>query len=267
MKHLFVFLQRVLPQHLLSRLVGTVARSQLALIRRPFIWIFIKAFEVDVSEAERDPSTYVCFNEFFTRALKPGVRPVSGKLCSPADGTVSAATDIEGNQLIQAKGLTYSLEKLLATPDVEHFRNGSFTTIYLSPKDYHRVHVPVSGRLMRTQYVPVKLFSVNQTTTGLVPDLFSDNERLVLWFESDDGPYCLIMVGAMIVAGIRTVWHDGTYPPRVEDHESFTPPRQFDQGEELGCFEMGSTVILVFPSSIDWQVKPGDPVKMGCRLS
>lgn len=268
MKALFVLLQRVLPQHLLSRLVGAIARSRSRWVARPLMNVFIRVFGVDVSEAaSSNLDDYASFNDFFVRHLKPGARPVEGWITSPADGTVSMLGRLEKDRLLQAKGLDYSLQKLLAGPGTGAFENGSFITIYLSPKDYHRVHTAVAGKLQRARYVPGKLFSVNAATTAKVGNLFADNERLVMRFDSALGQHALVMVGAMIVAGIRAVWRDAVYPPRLKDEEVFEPARDFGQGDEVGYFEMGSTVILLFEGAIDWYVAPGDTVRMGQAIA
>lgn len=263
----FVLAQRLLPQHLLSRVVGKLANARTGWLRQPLIRLFIAAFGVDLDEAARSsPADFDNFNDFFTRHLKPGTRPVSGDIASPADGTVSMAGQLDDNQLVQAKGLHYSLEKLLAGPEAARYRNGSYLTVYLSPRDYHRVHVPMSAGLTATTYVPGKLFSVNAATTRLVTDLFAANERLVAHFDTSLGPMAMVMVGAMIVAGIRTVWRDGRYPPGEAIHETFDPPRMFEQGAEFGHFEMGSTVILVFERRISWQVAAGTQLRMGAAV-
>lgn len=267
MSQFFVLLQRILPQHLLSRLVGLVANSQVRFVRLAFIRTIVRVYNVDLAEAQRSSvEDYASFNDFFTRALAAGAREISGALSSPADGTVSQLGNIRDGQLIQAKGTTYSLEKLLGESCGEHFANGSFVTIYLAPRDYHRVHVPVEGDLHRTRYIPGKLFSVNDVTTRQVRDLFAINERLVTFFERPEGPYALIMVGAMIVAGIRTTWRERTYQARTLQTESFVSPKHFAQGDELGHFEMGSTAILVFEQQVSWSVAAGDTVRMGQSL-
>ena len=264
MARLFALLQRLLPQHLLSRIVGRLANVNAVWMRVPLIKLFVAMYGVDLGEAEfSSPRDYASFNAFFTRKLKPSLRPVSGSISSPADGTVSMAGRLQGNQMLQAKGLNYSLEKLLAGDEATQFRNGSYVTIYLSPRDYHRVHIPVTANLVAARYVPGKLFSVNQATTGAIADLFAANERLVMHFSTDLGPMVVVMVGAMIVAGIKTVWRDRLYSPREADRERFEPPRHFDQGAELGLFEMGSTVIVIFQREVPWTVKPGDKVRMG----
>lgn len=266
MKALFLFLQRIVPQHLLSRLVGLLAHSRVGIIKGPFIRLFIGAYNVDLSEAEiESPAEFLTFNAFFTRALKPGVRPVSGAICSPADGAVSMVGPIEVNHLLQAKGITYSLDRLLGEDTAAQFENGSFATIYLAPRDYHRVHSPMEGTLRRARYIPGKLFSVNQTTAGNIPDLFAINERLVLWFDTVLGPMCVVLVGAMIVAGIKSTWRERMYEPgKVTEETGLDIP--FRQGEELGQFQLGSTVIVVLPRAEKFEVAPGDTVRMGQAL-
>lgn len=264
MKSLFILLQRVLPQHLLSRMVGRLARIRAGWFKDPAIRLFVKIFDVDMDEAEyRHARDYADFNTFFTRALKPNARPVTGTVCSPADGTISAVGRLEGERLLQAKGIDYSLEKLLAANHVSQYRGGSYFTIYLAPRDYHRVHMPVAGELGHWAYVPGKLFSVNETTTARLPDLFARNERLICHFNTELGPMALIMVGAMIVAGIQPVWREAPLPPRVTATDQFDPPRKFDQGEEFGRFKMGSTVILLFRDRLDWRASPGQRVQFG----
>lgn len=266
MKQPFILLQRLLPQHLLSRLVGRIAGCQWPPLKNLLISVFVRAFGVDLTEAAHPhKSAYPSFNAFFTRALKPGIRPVGGAISSPADGTVSMAGHLDGNQLIQAKGINYSLEKLLGQHTPE-FENGSFVTIYLSPRDYHRVHMPVAGTPTSAHYIPGKLFSVNARTTAHVPNLFANNERLVTMIQTQMGTVALIMVGAMIVAGIKPVWRDTTYLPRNSHVETFEEPQQLDQGAELGHFEMGSTVIALFPEKLEFRVSPGEHIKLGQAL-
>ncbi len=261
---MFLLLQKIAPQHLLSRIVGWVANCQIALIKNIFINVIIWKFDVDVSEAERQKAEeFKSFNDFFTRTLKPGARPISGLYCSPADGEVSEAGTISDNQILQAKGLSYSLEKLLANKDVEAYRDGSFMTVYLAPKDYHRVHCPMDATLVDARYVPGKLFSVNQYTAANQPDLFADNERLIMQFETLHGKMAVIMVGAMIVAATQPVWRDQPYRAKTFKQESFESPLQFRQGDELGLFQMGSTAIVVLENAVQWQQVTGTSLRMG----
>ena len=196
---MFIFLQKLLPQHLLSRIVGYVANSEIRIIKHAFMLFAIKRYGINLQEAkDENLGNYKNFNDFFTRELKVGSRPVSGRFCSPADGKISAAGSIEDGQIFQAKGLNYSLNKLLASNDVDHYAHGSFMTVYLSPKDYHRVHCPIDAKLLAAKYVPGKLFSVNQQTADNVRDLFSDNERLVMEFETTKGKMSVVMVGCLL---------------------------------------------------------------------
>ncbi len=264
MKSLFILFQRILPQHLLSRLVGFVANSRIRPIKNLAIRLFTRIYPVNVSEAVSSRyEDYATFNEFFRRRLRDGIRPVSGDFCSPADGSVSIAGRIRLGQMIQAKNHQFAVNDLLGCNGNELLQDGSFITIYLAPHDYHRVHVPVDARLIEARYIPGRLFSVNGITTERVEGLFAANERLVMHFETDLGPLVMVMVGAMIVAGIRTCWHDRPYPPGRISHKSFDPARFFHQGEEIGWFEMGSTVILLTPGAMRWSVNAGDITQVG----
>ena len=259
---MFALLQRLLPKHLLSRLVGLLAESELPPVRWLFINVVCLFYDIDLTEADRGRrSDYRSFNDFFTRALKPGVRPVSGSVSSPADGTVAALGRIDRGTLIQSKNHTYSLAKLLARDDAGLFEGGSFITIYLAPHNYHRVHAACPGELHHTTYVPGELFSVNDSTARHLPDLFARNERLVCRFRTASGPQATVLVGAMLVAGIKPVWLDRPYRPRL--HVTTEMKRRFSQGEELGQFQMGSTVILVFSQPRDFCVSVGDTVRYG----
>lgn len=261
---MFLLLQRIVPQHLLSRIVGWVANCRIGLIKNTFINVIIWKFDVDLSEAKRQKAEeFENFNDFFTRTLKPGARPIDGLYCSPADGQISEAGPIKDNQILQAKNLNYSLEKLLASTNVDAYRDGSFMTVYLSPKDYHRVHCPMDATLIDARYVPGKLFSVNQYTAANQPDLFADNERLVMEFETQHGKMVVVMVGAMIVAATQPVWRDQPYQAKVFQQENFDSPLDFKQGDELGLFQMGSTAIVVLENAVQWQQTTGDSLRMG----
>lgn len=264
MKSVFILLQRIVPQHLLSRFAGYLAGIQAPWFKNMAIRLFVRVFHVNMAEAESARAEdYPDFNAFFTRRLQADARPVAGSICSPADGVISALGALAGDQLLQAKGITYSLEKLLAGADARSFFDGSFFTVYLAPADYHRVHMPVSARLTSCRYVPGRLFSVNETTTARVPDLFAENERLICSFQRDEGPMIMIMVGAMIVAGIQPVWRANPWPPHRSDREEFDPPRLFEQGEEFARFRMGSTVILLFPEKLDWCTRAKQRIRLG----
>ena len=268
MRHWLVLLQHLLPQQMLSRLMGLVANSRIRWVKNTFIRLFIRRYQPNLAEAEsEDINHYASFNAFFTRALKVGARPVSGLVCSPADGVVSACGPILKQQLIQAKRLDYSLQKLLATRDTAVFERGSFVTLYLAPKDYHRVHCPMPGILLRARYIPGKLFSVNQATTNGVRNLFAINERLIMEFDTHQGKLAVIMVGAMIVSAIKPVWRETAYQAGVFVEETFdAAPMKFAAGAELGEFQMGSTAIIVTEQPIHWSCQTSDAVKMGRPL-
>ena len=275
MKQLFILIQHLLPQHLLSRGVGRVAECRISWIKNSVITAFARHFKVDMSEAQQpDLRQYPSFNAFFVRALRDGARPICAghSIASPADGAVSQLGAIRSGRILQAKGQSYSTTELLGgDPELAaRFEDGSFATIYLSPRDYHRVHMPCDGELEKTVYVPGDLFSVNQTTAARVPRLFARNERLVTVFQTDHGPLAAILVGAMIVAGIETVWSGQEAPPlRTIITRDFTRPAptvSLQRGQEMGRFKLGSTVILLFPKGkVDWlpELQAGSPLRMG----
>ncbi len=278
MDQLFILFQRLVPQHALSRLVGRLAaaRGPRWLVVR-IIRAFAAHYKVDLDEAERPfPEAFESFNAFFTRALKPGMRPLcaSGIAC-PADGAISECGDLDGDRLLQAKGRSYTLSALLADDErAKSFVGGSFATVYLSPRDYHRVHMPLDGQLTASAYVPGDLFSVNGTTARMVENLFARNERHVSYFDTPRGPMAMVLVGALIVAGIETVWDEqiAPRPRRIErwDHVNPPSPVLLQRGEEMGRFLLGSTVILLFPrGAAAWneELVAGAPVRMGQQLS
>ncbi|MGC3872597.1 archaetidylserine decarboxylase [Halomonas sp. GXIMD04776] len=270
---LFSLIQYPLPHHLISRLSGLVADSRAAWFKDPFIKWFIRRYGVDMSQAqEPDPTAYNCFNDFFTRALRDDARPIGDGMVSPADGFLSQFGDVEHGTLIQAKGQRYSVTSLLGgdTRRANPFRQGSFATVYLSPKDYHRVHMPVTGTLREMTYVPGRLFSVNLATADQVPRLFARNERLVCIFDTEFGPLAMVLVGAMIVAAIETVWA-GQITPRSKHIQTtrFDKPITLAKGAEMGRFKLGSTVILCFGQNVDFRNDLGiddSPVSMGQTL-
>ena len=276
---LFVTLQYLIPQHGLSRLVGMLARSEVPWIKTTFISLFMKRFGIDLSEAQiEDPDRFETFNAFFTRALKPDARPLEASdaadIACPADGAVSQLGAIRANQVFQAKGHDYSLYDLLGGDSAlaSEFTNGQFATIYLSPRDYHRVHMPMTGTLRETRYVPGDLFSVNEATANGVPNLFARNERLVCIFDTEHGPAAVILVGAMIVAGIETVFSGQVTPlPKqvVTTDYQRTAPITLEKGEELGRFLLGSTVVLLFPEGkarFESDLKAGSLVRVKGKL-
>lgn len=275
---LFVLLQYLVPQHLLSRLVGWCARSEIPWIKTTFINQFSNRFDIDLSEAViEDPDQFPSFNAFFTRALKDGARPIAPEtddIACPADGTISQLGKLRGSDVLQAKGQYYSVYELLGGDSAlaSEFSNGHFATVYLSPRDYHRVHMPVTGTLREMIYVPGKLFSVNAVTTRQVPRLFARNERAVCIFDTEQGPVAVILVGAMIVAGIETVFAGQVTPQPTEitrTRYDRVEPVVIEKGAELGRFMLGSTVVMLFPEgACDWEAGLGaeSPVRMGQPL-
>lgn len=265
----------LLPHHALSRLAGWICRIEAPWFRQRLIRWFIAKYHVDMSlAADPDPDHYVSFNAFFTRHLREGVRPINAdikSLVSPADGQISQFGEIHAGQLLQAKGVNYAVSSLLAE-DSNVFEGGNFMTIYLSPKDYHRVHMPYSGVLTRMVYVPGRLFSVNQFSSTHIPQLFARNERVIFWFNTDRGPMAVIMVGAMLVASVHTVWSGCVCPQRsreIQITEYADQKLQLNKGDELGFFELGSTVIMCLPQqTLRWQadLKVGNTVVMGQAL-
>ncbi|NCP14907.1 MAG: phosphatidylserine decarboxylase [Sphingomonadales bacterium] len=277
MSSAFIALQHIVPQHALSRFAGRLAASQQPWLRDRLIRRFVAAFDVDLSEAARCIGEFASFNDFFTRELKPGARPLADSshfILSPADGAVSQLGPIAGGRIIQAKGRDYSVAEILACSAAEaaRFEGGQFMTIYLSPKDYHRVHMPATGTLAATSYIPGDLYSVNVATAGGVDRLFARNERLSCRFDGPDGHFASVMVGAMIVAGIDTVWPN-TFRTHaaVPVHEDFSGMgHNFVAGEEMGRFYLGSTVVLLFePGRVAWLdgFKPGDTLRMGQAIA
>lgn len=273
MSSAFIALQHILPQHALSRFAGRLAASETPWLRDRLIRRFVAAYGVDLSEAARGIGEFASFNDFFTRELKPGARPLADGaafILSPADGAVSQLGPISSGRIIQAKGRDYSVAEILGCSAAEaaRFEGGGFMTIYLSPKDYHRVHMPAAGTLQATRYIPGDLYSVNVATAAGVDRLFARNERLSCRFDGPDGHFASVMVGAMIVAGIDTVWPN-TFRTHASApvHEDFTgKAHDFAAGDEMGRFYLASTVVLLFePGRVDWLdgLKPGDPLRMG----
>lgn len=276
---LFIAFQYIVPQHLLSHLVGWFAETRISWIKNLFISKFIKQFNVNMDEAQRQrPDEFENFNDFFTRELKEGIRPIdssSNSIVSPADGAISQLGAIENGRVFQAKGQDYSLIELLGgnSETAHDFMGGDFATIYLSPKDYHRLHMPVTGTLREMIYVPGDLFSVNQTTAENVPRLFSRNERVVAIFDTELGPMALVLVGAMIVAGIETTWAGRITPfdrrvraikyPAQGDSQQ---PLVIEKGEEMGRFFLGSTIVVCFgKDKMHWleDMKAEKPLRLG----
>lgn len=254
---IFLWLQKLTPQHGLSRAIGFFANSRLQFIKTPLIDWFISKYNVNMDEAVcPNGEKYANFNDFFTRPLRANCRPICNEknaISSPADGVISQLGNICDDKIFQAKGHNFNLSQLLATAEdsvLKQFKNGKFMTIYLSPKDYHRVHMPLPARLQSMTYVPGKLFSVNEVTTRRQGNLFANNERMVAIFQTQAGPMAMIMVGAMIVAAIETVWHGQVAPSKSGiqhwDYQTIGKNIYLDQGQEMGRFKLGSTVILLF---------------------
>ncbi len=274
---LAVIPQYLMPKLAMTRLAGRVASAEWGAVTTWVIQRFVKRYKVNMSEAAHaDPAHYKSFNEFFTRPLKDGARPLSNStwVC-PVDGAISQCGAIERDQIFQAKGHQYSTRALvggdadLAAP----FQNGQFATLYLSPRDYHRIHMPISGKLLRMIHVPGDLFSVNPTTARGVPGLFARNERVVCEFETEKGPMVLVLVGATIVGSMATVWHGQVNPPRpgtIREWRYDTQDVRLQKGEEMGRFMLGSTVVMLFPANsiqfpADWTSTR--PLQMGESMS
>ena len=266
----FVRLQKLLPQHPISRAAGALASSEAPWVRGPLIRAFARAYGVDMAQAEWPSlASYRSFNDFFTRPLAEGARPIDpspGAIVSPADGAVSQTGRIERGELMQAKGIRYSFRALADVCARPEFEGGPFATVYLSPSDYHRVHLPVAGRLVRTVAIPGHLFSVNAKTEAEIEGLFALNERLVCEFETEHGPMLVILVGALIVASIEAVWDGPRSPYRektVTEHD-----RTFETGDEIGRFLLGSSVVLAFAegrAALDGLAE-GTVVRMGEKI-
>lgn len=269
----FSLLQYPLPQHALSRLTGKFAQCDNPRVKNTLIKAFIKRFNVDMSQAlEPDPTAYPTFNDFFTRALKADARPLGEGVLSPADGTLSQFGRLTtAGTLVQAKGHTFSAQTLLGGDKAlaDEFLNGSFATVYLSPRDYHRVHMPVTGTLREMIYVPGRLFSVNQATANYVPGLFARNERLVCIFDTEHGPMAMVLVGAMIVAAIETVWSGQVTPLSCHPQRMrFGQPIVLEKGAEMGRFKLGSTVVMCFANPVAFGHHAlGATVQMGQSLA
>ncbi len=275
---LLVLPQHTIPQHLLSRWVHRATRYKVDWWKNTLIVWFTRFFDVDMSIAkERGRDSYPDFNSFFTRELQPGVRSIAreaGSVIAPVDGWVSEIGEIQDGGITQAKGKRFTLSQLLGgDPELaEHFRQGSFTTLYLSPRDYHRVHMPVGGRLLEMIYIPGRLFAVNPRSARVVNDLFARNERIVNLFDTDAGLMALIMVGAIFVGSMDTVWHGAVTPARTRTLRRWRyeeDPVHLDKGAELGRFNMGSTVILLFKQgAVRWSdaLSPGRRIQMGQSL-
>ncbi|HEC73517.1 MAG TPA: phosphatidylserine decarboxylase [Methylophaga aminisulfidivorans] len=272
--------QYFIPQHILSVIMHKLTQSNISWFKNGFIRFISWKFKVDITEAEQqDITQYSSFNAFFTRELRKGIRPIAvgdGVVASPVDGAISQLGPIVDNAIVQAKGRNYKVDELLAGDILlsERFKHGQFATIYLSPRDYHRIHMPLTGRLKSMSYVPGKLFSVNPRTARAVPKLFARNERVICVFDTDFGEIVLVLVGAIFVGSMQTVWSGQITPPYgkhiqrwdYEGDEAIT----LEKGQEMGRFNMGSTVVMLLPESMntfsqEWQA--GKKIRLGQALN
>lgn len=269
--------QYIIPQHGLTALAGCLANVKNSRVKNYIIQRFIAKYQVNMSEALiEDPCSYSCFNDFFIRHLKPECRPLAeAGIISPVDGCVSEIGRIENGQLLQAKGRYYTVEELLACDkeQAQHYINGQFATLYLSPKDYHRVHMPMDAQLISMTYVPGALFSVQPTTARVVPGLFARNERLVVFFDTGVGSMVMVLVGATIVGAIGTSWHGDLKRTKKKmsfDYTQGANKAALIQGDEMGFFKLGSTVVLLFANGnkIKWneRLHAGSEVRFGESL-
>jgi len=277
---MFVGMQHLLPQHTLSRLIHRVARARSVGLKNALIANFVTHFRPEMSDAAQpNPLAYACFNDFFTRELKPGARPIAQDpraLVSPVDGTVSQIGYLDQMRMIQAKGRHYRVDTLLAGPSrySDRYVGGAFATLYLAPYNYHRIHMPMPGTLRAAWYVPGKLYSVNATTAASVPELFAINERVVCIFEHGSIEYAMVLVGALFVGSIATIWHGDITPRSPRTTVNLPVPAdasaRLAKGDEMGRFNMGSTVILVYPRDVmEWDaaVGPGSIIRVGQPLA
>jgi len=270
---LAVLPQYLMPKQALTTLAGKFASARLGGLTTSVIRRFVARYNVNMAEAANpDIASYTSFNDFFTRALKPGARPLAqADLICPVDGAISQFGPIAKDQVFQAKGHTYSTTALVGgdAAAAARFENGHFATLYLSPRDYHRIHMPCTGELTRMVHVPGDLFSVNPTTARGVPGLFARNERVVCFFESAQGPFVLVLVGATIVGSMATVWHGQVNPPRTGVLRQWDYAKgqvSLQKGEEMGRFLLGSTVVMLFPQGplqFNPQWAPARPIQLG----
>ena len=272
--------QYVLPHHILSMLMHSVTRSRNPIFKNWLIKTIVKKYNVDMSTAvEQDIRAFASFNKFFTRELDPGARPIIAapdRAACPVDGCVSQAGDIVEGRIFQAKGRDYTLQELVGGSQkwTNAFMGGKFATLYLSPRDYHRIHCPLDGKLDEMIHIPGRLFSVSPATTRVVPRLFARNERVACFFETEFGPMAVILVGAIFVSSMETVWAGTITPPYGKKIQrwKYGAEKHFElkKGDELGRFNMGSTVVMLFAKDqVNWskEIKPQAPVLMGQELA
>ena len=276
----FAALQFLLPLHALSRAMHALMRTRVVWLKNLLIRGFLLFYRVDLDETPvANPLAYPTFNAFFTRGLKPQVRPIAADpaaLVSPVDGVVSQFGPLDGDRIVQAKGRSYSALELLGGDEdtARRYRGGDFLCIYLAPHNYHRIHMPVDGRLLRTVYVPGDLFSVNSATARVVPNLFARNERVVCEFESDAGHVAVVLIGALFVGSIETVWAGEVNPPPRKRQAPLIltdgAGSEYPRGQEMGRFNMGSTVVILSePDRLQWrdELSPGSAVRYGEALA
>ena len=274
---LAVIHQYLLPKRAITELAGRIASARGGAMTTAVIRWFVRHYGVDMSEAaEPDIAAYPTFNAFFTRALRPGVRPLaSADLVCPVDGAISRFGALDANRILQAKGHHYLAVELVGGDEAlaTQFDHGSFATLYLAPKDYHRIHMPCDGRLVRMIHVPGALFSVNPPTARGIPGLFARNERVVCVFDSARGPFVMVLVGATIVGSMATVWHGVVNPPRGGEVREWRYDDQqvvLRQGEEMGRFLLGSTVVMLFPRgdlAFNQAWRPEGAIRLGERMA
>lgn len=278
-KNLKVLSHRLTPKYLLTRLAGFLAARDLGKTTTFFINVFINKYKINMSEANQEnPASYHTFNDFFTRTLKPGMRPIDeneASIVMPVDGTMAEFGETKFERLIAAKGQDYSLRNLLGgSSDYQDFSNGNFACIYLSPSNYHRIHMPIDGTLKKMVYIPGKFYSVNPTYVEAIDELFTKNERVVCFFDTKAGPMAMVLVGATIVGSISTSWAGVITPGnkrelKTWDYSELTTPITLKKGEEMGKFLLGSTVITCFaPNGINFanELKTAQAVKLGTVL-
>ncbi len=275
----FIRWQKILPHHWVCKFAGLMAFCRIPWLKHYLITDFIQRYQVNLKEAIREnPKDYQHFNDFFTRQLKAEARPLAPDpaFIIPCDGLLSQRGAIHNQTLIQAKNHRYTLDKLLASPEwAPRFEGGQFATFYLSPKDYHRVHMPLAGRLVQMTYVPGTLYSVNLTTAEHIPELFANNERVVVFFEGEQGPWAMVLVGAMIVGSMATPWAGTIAPhqPTLTTWHYLNRPERYialNKGDEMGLFHLGSTVIVIFNAQMPEmrpELGPSTPVYMGQALT
>ncbi|MFW5451100.1 MAG: archaetidylserine decarboxylase [Methylophagaceae bacterium] len=272
--------QYLIPHHFFSMMMYRLTRCQAVWFKNLFIKFIIKNYQVNITEAQQtDLNAYPSFNAFFTRALQSGIRPIAADenvVVSPVDGAISQLGKIDSGQIVQAKGRHYSVLELLGGDQTlaEQFQQGQFATIYLSPRDYHRIHMPLTGKLQKMCYIPGKLFSVSPRTARTVPNLFARNERIVTVFETQQGPMVLVLVGAIFVGSMETVWSGQITPPYGKEIQHWTYQDEqaitIEKGEEMGRFNMGSTVVILLPEQATLfleQLVAGDSLKMGQAIT